>query len=312
MQNDDDNNNNNNDNNKKRNVSDIDDNDNSNISHKKVKFKHLLNEKYPQKLSRTAAQKKYLFYPSQVKKCHFELVLESNGSKKYLIKESHLRAMFCKKHNVNDDQIEEKIQEITERKEKRAIEREKERQLEIQREEARREELMPEEHKKRRIELTEALHKYDLSLRCDSSLCRQYIEGRLTSHWSLEKVVERMCQMKYLYDYCDMDKAFIKADRYKEDCLNEYGCFDEKLMDVAEVYAMRGKSYPDKWPWIEMKARMKNFNDFQVWMKFIEKCSNLPHLPKSILKLVGFYTIYDDDDMSDYNDDDNSDDDDDK
>jgi hypothetical protein len=55
----------------------------------------------------------------------------------------------------------------------------------------------------RRNELENALVSAGLSLRSDSKLCKKYIEN---DDGNIEEIVNRMAQMKYLFEYQDMRK----------------------------------------------------------------------------------------------------------
>jgi hypothetical protein len=57
---------------------------------------------------------------------------------------------------------------------------------------------------KRKTRLIKALNIMGLELRSDSNLCKKYIDGDVKD---LQGVVKRMCQMKYLYDYCHMNEC---------------------------------------------------------------------------------------------------------
>lgn len=95
----------------------------------------------------------------------------------------------------------------------------------------------------RKLVLINALGEYQLQLRSDSKLCASYIAG--TTTYTLNQVVERMCEMKYLYEYCSMDKWLRQAER---ECaaLHSLGVFD-----LAEFYALEmAHGYPPVWPWM--------------------------------------------------------------
>lgn len=51
-----------------------------------------------------------------------------------------------------------------------------------------------------------------LEFRLDSALCTKYICNK--TDLDVDFIVERMCQMKYLYEYCNMEN--IKAQVYKQ------------------------------------------------------------------------------------------------
>ena len=103
---------------------------------------------------------------------------------------------------------------------------------------------------KRKTKLIKALNVMGLELRSDSNLCKKYIDGDVKD---LQGVVKRMCQMKYLYDYCHMDEC--REIAYEQQCdeLNAGYFPDCSVSDQAEGIALRKYSngkYPDNWPWI--------------------------------------------------------------
>lgn len=99
----------------------------------------------------------------------------------------------------------------------------------------------------RRLSLIDALKLYKLKLRSDSKLCMQYIDNKLVD-WSLDQVVRRMCEMKYLYDYCDMN-LFCRQVFRSEYSMHKSNL--EKLAEAEEKALKRYGPYPNQWPWIE-------------------------------------------------------------
>jgi hypothetical protein len=78
-------------------------------------------------------------------------------------------------------------------------------------------------------------------------LCAAYVAGDNTR--SIDAVVKRMCQMKYLYDYCDMVRYLDRARAsYVHDWDEQY-C---SVHDLAEDLALnaKGNRYPKAWPWM--------------------------------------------------------------
>lgn len=67
--------------------------------------------------------------------------------------------------------------------------------------------------------MVESLNKYKLQLREDSKLCQGYIDGTIKD-WTIDQIVERMCQMRFLYEYCDMDDAYQEAKSEQCDGFN--------------------------------------------------------------------------------------------
>lgn len=103
---------------------------------------------------------------------------------------------------------------------------------------------------KRKTDLTNALENIGLVLRNDSKLCQMYIDGKTDD---LDNVVRRMCEMKYLYDYCHMDEC--KDIAYKEHCDEiKAGYYpDFSVSEIAERIALKKYSngkYPINWPWM--------------------------------------------------------------
>ena len=110
------------------------------------------------------------------------------------------------------------------------------------------------EHKasdKRKEKLIEALNFVGLELRSDSVLCSNYINGKI-KNGSLEDIVKRMCQMKYLYDYCHMEECKDIAYKNQQDDWKHGYHPDCSVSEDAELIALdkysKGK-YPVVFPW---------------------------------------------------------------
>jgi hypothetical protein len=96
----------------------------------------------------------------------------------------------------------------------------------------------------REIKLRKALSDMGLSYRYDSKLCGKYIIGTLGKDWTLDKVVNRMCEVKYLYEYTPMksyyamNKNIITLEEAEELCMLQVtGCT---------------KYPPGLWPWLRV------------------------------------------------------------
>lgn len=138
------------------------------------------------------------------------------------------------KHNSNPDEVENKIMEI---KRVKAEERDKKKQI---------------KQNKRKEKLVSELRKVGLTLRDDSVLCQNYIDGDDSE--DLEWIIYRMCQMKYLYEYCNMDEC--KDEAYEEYCnIRAEGYYpDFKVSEKAEEIALKKYSngkYPKVFPWLK-------------------------------------------------------------
>jgi len=103
----------------------------------------------------------------------------------------------------------------------------------------------------RRYELESALHKNGVKWRNDSKLCKGYVENTLDSDWTIDIIVQRMCEMKYLYEYCNMDKYYDKAYESQREEL-EAGYFpDCSVFELAEMMALeKYGGYPIVFPWL--------------------------------------------------------------
>ena len=155
-----------------------------------------------------------------------------------------IKYKLCNKHNVNinecDNLVNKLINDKKHRKEERRIKGNE--NFELQR-------------NKRKDILVNALHKAGLELRSDSQLCSKYITDDFTTKQSpdiVDKIVKRMCQMKYLYDYCHMeeckDKIYEERNKYRN---SEYYEFSS-ISDDAELMALdkySNSKYPTIFPW---------------------------------------------------------------
>ena len=122
--------------------------------------------------------------------------------------------------------------------------------------------MLENERRERQQQMNNALQEAGLELRSDSKLCQKYIDGEPVN---LADVVKRMCQMRYLYDYCNMNECRnIAYNKYKKSQYNEYNRYDDDgnndyderpqytVSDMAEKIALQKYSngkYPDKFPW---------------------------------------------------------------
>src|SRR5207247_2327604 len=144
---------------------------------------------------------------------------------------------FCKKYNVVNDinHISIKLADLCDlqKKEEQKLKKAK---------------IDDMEH--RRKELITVLAKLKIKIRDDSKLCSNYINGKMNEYWTLDRVVHRMCEMKYLFDYCHMRDFLREASEYRyDDNDNEYGI--DSIFDIAEQKALEEYGdYPKKWPWM--------------------------------------------------------------
>jgi hypothetical protein len=105
---------------------------------------------------------------------------------------------------------------------------------------------------KRKVLLTKALTKAGLELREDSKLCKKYISGEIKENKN--NIVERMCQMRYLFEYCNMNECKEEAYNNQIEIFNAGYFPDCSVFEEAEFIALdkysNGK-YPKIFPWMK-------------------------------------------------------------
>jgi hypothetical protein len=150
--------------------------------------------------------------------------------------------LFCAKYGIeskNEKDIQEKILELDNKK-NNMLNKMKEKRTN--------------KHLNRKNMLIKELNNYGLELRDDSNLCKLYIEGRAEKEgWTLDKIIKRLCEVRYLFDYCHISEYFEEAKQNQREEI-EAGYFpDCSLFDEAEYLALMNtssKKYPDRWPWL--------------------------------------------------------------
>lgn len=184
-----------------------------------------------------------LIYKTHVKTLYFLNENDMDDQHKYIIHGKKLditlyylrdvQHVFCKKYNTTTDNIEQKIHELT-----------------MDKLQHKHDLILKKREKiaKRREILVKHLNKSGLELRADSKLCAGYIDGSIK--WNKNEVVNRMCQMKYLYEYINFDECFQEARVIRHNMIEN----DEELLptfDIAERIALQKYGpYPAKWPWL--------------------------------------------------------------
>jgi hypothetical protein len=130
---------------------------------------------------------------------------------------------------------------------------------------------------KRKNELIKLLNTYGLQLRNDSSLCKNYIEYNSNNIFD---VVYRMCEMKYLFNYQNMENEIDKAHNEQLELIN-YGYYpDISIFEQAEFNVLnRIGNYPVLFPWLKNIIKKRN-NDLHE-----ELLANLYH-PDKIMKWI--------------------------
>ena len=181
-------------------------------------------------ITKTAAKKEYLLKDSDLEKLNEYTGECRRGMATFYLKEQ-VMVLACMKQNIMLEVVDNQIIAKRESRKKK------------------KEELM----EKRKKELNDELKSVGLRLRSDSVLCEKYINGDKT--YSLDWIVNRMCEMKYLFDYCHMAECKNKVYRkYKE--MNEH-CPYDFIFDEAEELALKKYSngrYPEMFPWLDKKV----------------------------------------------------------
>lgn len=132
--------------------------------------------------------------------------------------------------------------------------------------------LMKEEERKRIKEeeplrhfiLRRALREKGLELRSDSKLCRRYIQ---TGEGDIPFIVNRMCEMKFLFEYHDMRTVLQQVEEESEiQSISDYW-FESTCFEEAEGRILKKTGgYPRVWPWIADKAARVIQNGCENWL----------------------------------------------
>jgi hypothetical protein len=103
---------------------------------------------------------------------------------------------------------------------------------------------------RRKNYLIKRLKNKGLEFREDSKLCEKYIN--FNKNIKLKFVIQRMMEMKYIYEYCHIKDFFAEAEQNIIDELEEGFIPDRTVFQEAEALALdkysNGK-YPEKFPW---------------------------------------------------------------
>jgi len=191
-------------------------------------------------LTKTYAKTTYFLEDEDIQNLNFIKAKSTYGMSTYFTLED-IKNIFCNKYAIdNNNEIENKIKELNDIKEK------------IQEEKKSKRMSKNDKNIMRREKLFNALHKVGLVLRDDSKLCENYINGE-TKKIKIKDIVKRMCQMKYLFEYCHMDECKQKALEEQRETLEAWYFPDCYVFDEAERMALNEYSYgeyPEIYPWI--------------------------------------------------------------
>ena len=190
-------------------------------------------------ITKTTAKNDYILTDSDLQDLEYYIansLYRRQPAKLYNKQAVMIRA--CTKHDLTLDNIASGIEHIKELKNAKTQERRAKIQATKQA-----------KYDHRKAELVNALQNAGLELRSDSKLCQMYMDGEQNN---LESVVKRMCQMKYLYDYCHMNEC--NEEAYREYCEERKLGYhvDETVSEKAEYIALKRYSrgvYPATWPW---------------------------------------------------------------
>lgn len=110
----------------------------------------------------------------------------------------------------------------------------------------------------RKNELIAKLGEQGLVMRADSNLCSGYIYGTLDNSWNLEKIVDMVGEMKWLFEYTPyktvLDNTVQNVYRDEHDYGNWGGRSYRQIFEQEEKKVRKDilKKYPkpDRWPWL--------------------------------------------------------------
>lgn len=213
---------------------------------------------------KTSAKKKYL-----IKDCDLVDLNSYTGKCRYgkgtFFLENEIREFCAYKYDVDCEYLDNYLNDIG---------ADKENKLTIQRQERERKQRVLQAQRK--DELASCLKKVGLVLRADSVLCQNYING--INEDSLETIVKRMCEMKYLFEYCNMNLC--KNQAYQEFLDNNDGEYYPGIVfDRAEEIALNkysNGSYPEIFPWLRNKCFIcKSAHDDTNYLNCNEKIKQM-------------------------------------
>ncbi len=159
-----------------------------------------------------------------------------------LYKLTDVQRVFCEKYNIenNPEIITETINAIK-----------NDHRLRLQEKRSKRKIMEEYKCKMRKSKLIAKLSAYGLTLRSDSSLCQGYIDGTIKNK-SKKDIAIRMCQMKFLFDYCDMDRLMIQAyDNQRAERKAGYYPDCTQVEEAEDIYLSESGGYPSTWPWLD-------------------------------------------------------------
>lgn len=141
----------------------------------------------------------------------------------------------------------------------------------------------------RRGTLEAALAEQGLRIRSDSFLCDNYLKHGETPQWSLQTVVRRMAQMKFLHEYTRYQWHMGNIRQEYRDMGDRYEV--EELRGEAEHRALRDvHGWPMRWPWLppwSPEAHRSFPTPFKERVKTLILCmQRYTHVTSDILKKI--------------------------
>ncbi len=108
----------------------------------------------------------------------------------------------------------------------------------------------PEGEQKREHELIEELGKYGLQLRSDSTVCYKYIRGYKEKN--INEVVEKMCTMKYLFEYTEYSKLMKELIIKQKYMFVAFDKHEMRAIVKKQILESNGGKWPSPWPWMNL------------------------------------------------------------
>ena len=191
-------------------------------------------------VTKTNAKKNYFLKDEDLDKIDKILGKTAYGPTTYFTTDNLIKYL-CDKHNLAPDQLNDFIINLINQRNSKSNNRNK-----------KIDENKRIKMEKRRSKLIEELNKFKVDLKDDSYLCQNYIEGKLQN--SLDDIVKRMCEMKYLFEYCHMDECIkIINDKYDSDSSDSDDSINISIFDQAGNLALEKYSngkFPVIFPWL--------------------------------------------------------------
>ena len=101
----------------------------------------------------------------------------------------------------------------------------------------------------RRAQLEAALGVFRLELRSDSSLCNEFIRCAGRCDWTIDRVVRRMAEMRFLHEHTSYRNVLHDIrDEYRD--MGERWDAKETAREAEALAVARVGGWPARWPWM--------------------------------------------------------------